>query len=168
LVPQIKDPLKYLVAGPEGATALCWNHDWPAWLWSRLFADSLERLQAVRAREDKPLAASTYGWSTSLRVFILYANPVAASFGATLHRQVITTLRLHGHEIDDCDLYAESFDPILNEQERIRYHNVEANRAPIAGYADRLLAAEALVLVYPVLRARPRLRERTRLSCSRR
>jgi NAD(P)H dehydrogenase (quinone) len=32
----------------------------------------------------------------------------------------------------------------------MRYHNAELNRAPIAVYADRLLAAEALVLVYPV------------------
>jgi hypothetical protein len=32
----------------------------------------------------------------------------------------------------------------------VQYHNVQLNRAPIAAYADRLLAAEALVLVYPV------------------
>ena len=38
----------------------------------------------------------------------------------------------------------------MGEQERIRYHNLELNRAPIAAYADRLLAAEALVLIYPV------------------
>ena len=101
-------------------------------------------------REDKPLAASTYERSTPLRVFILYANPVAASFGATLHKQVVTTLRSRGHEIDDCDLYAESFNPVMGEQERMRYHNAELNRAPIAAYADRLLAAEALVLIYPV------------------
>jgi NAD(P)H dehydrogenase (quinone) len=48
-----------------------------------------------------------------LRVFILYANPVVASFGATLHKQVVTTLRSGGHETDDCDLYAESFDPVM-------------------------------------------------------
>jgi len=63
----------------------------------------------VLRTEDKPLAVSTYGWSTSLRVFILYANPVVASFGATLHKQVVTTLRSGGHEVDDCDLYTESF-----------------------------------------------------------
>jgi hypothetical protein len=34
--------------------------------------------------------------------------------------------------------------------ERIGYHNIQVNREPVAGYADRLLAAEALVLVYPV------------------
>ena len=88
--------------------------------------------------------------STPLRILILYANPVIASFGATLHRQVVTTLRSRGHEIDDCDLYAERFDPVLSEQERIQYHDVNLNRSPIAAYADRLLAAEALILIYPV------------------
>jgi len=85
-----------------------------------------------------------------VRVLILYANPVVTSFGAALHQQVVRALRANGHDVDDCDLYAESFDPVLSEQERIRYHNVEANRALVADYADRLLAAEALVLVYPV------------------
>jgi putative NADPH-quinone reductase len=100
--------------------------------------------------KGRTLAASTYEWSTPLRVFILYANPVAWSFGATLRKQVVTTLRSRGHEIDDCDLYAESFNPVMAEQERMRYHNANLNRAPIAAYADRLLAAEALVLIYPV------------------
>jgi NAD(P)H dehydrogenase (quinone) len=89
-------------------------------------------------------------WSTSLRVFILYANPVSASFGATLHTEVVTTLRSRGHDIDDCDLYAERFDPVLSEKERTQYHDLKLNRSHIATYADRLLAAEALVLVYPV------------------
>jgi putative NADPH-quinone reductase len=35
--------------------------------------------------------------STSLRVLILYANPVTASFGATLHNKVVRTLRSRGH-----------------------------------------------------------------------
>ena len=72
------------------------------------------------------------------------------SFGATLHRQVIAALRLGDHEIDNCDLYAEAFNPVMGEQERMQYHSVGRNRAPIAAYADRLLAAEALVLIYPV------------------
>jgi NAD(P)H dehydrogenase (quinone) len=80
----------------------------------------------------------------------LYANPVSASFGATLHTEVATTLRSRGHEIDDCDLYAERFDPVLSEKERMQYHDIKLNRAPIATYAERLLAAEALILVYPV------------------
>ena len=90
-----------------------------------------------------------YG-SAPLRVLILYANPVTASFGATLHSEVVTTLRSRGHEVDDCDLYAERFDPVLSERERIQYHDIKLNRAPVAAYADRLLAAEALILIYPV------------------
>jgi NAD(P)H dehydrogenase (quinone) len=87
---------------------------------------------------------------TSLRILVLYANPVAGSFGAMLHCEVVKTLQSRGHEIDDCDLYAERFDPVLSEQERMQYHDLQLNRAHIANYADRLLAAEALVLVYPV------------------
>ena len=63
----------------------------------------------------------------ALRVLILYANPVAVSFGAILHRQAVTKLRSRGHEIDDCDLYAESFDPVMGEQERIQYHDTKVN-----------------------------------------
>src|SRR3984957_5134514 len=87
---------------------------------------------------------------TSLRILIIYANPVTSSFGATLHGEVVKTLRSRGHEIDDCDLYAERFDPVLSEQQRMQYHDIDLNRVPIAAYADRLLAAEALILVYPV------------------
>jgi NAD(P)H dehydrogenase (quinone) len=87
---------------------------------------------------------------TAVRVFILYANPVATSFGAALHTQVIATLRVRGHEIDDCDLYGESFDPVMSEQERVDYHNTTISKPRVAAFADRLLAADALVLVYPV------------------
>jgi NAD(P)H dehydrogenase (quinone) len=80
----------------------------------------------------------------------LYANPVSVSYGATLHSEVVKTLRSGDHEIDDCDLYAERFDPVLSEKERMQYHDIKLNRAPIAAYAERLLAAEALILVYPV------------------
>jgi NAD(P)H dehydrogenase (quinone) len=98
----------------------------------------------------KPLGPRLLLWSTPLRALVLYANPVSASFGATLHSTVVTTLRSRGHEIDDCDLYAEGFNPIMSEQERMRYHDVELNRAPVSAYADRLLNAEALILIYPV------------------
>jgi NAD(P)H dehydrogenase (quinone) len=109
-----------------------------------------ETLEATRRGWQGIRSPRKPDWSTPLRILILYANPVIASFGATLHRQVVTTLRSRGHEIDDCDLYAEHFDPVLSEQERIQYHDINLNRGPIAAYADRLLAAEALILIYPV------------------
>jgi NAD(P)H dehydrogenase (quinone) len=85
-----------------------------------------------------------------MRVLILFANPASTSFGAALHQKVIEALRGGGHEIDDCDLYAEAFDPVLSEQDRLVYRDTSLNRARVAPYADRLLAAEALILVYPV------------------
>jgi NAD(P)H dehydrogenase (quinone) len=83
-------------------------------------------------------------------VLILYANPVPTSFGAALHAQVVATLLKNGHHVDDCDLYAEAFDPLLSRRERSEYHNTSVNRERVASYADRVLGAEALVLAYPV------------------
>jgi putative NADPH-quinone reductase len=85
-----------------------------------------------------------------MRVLILYANPVDTSFGSAIHGHVIDALRSSGHSIDDCDLYGESFDPVLTKDERLDYHNPPQNRLRVAAYADRLLAAEALVLIFPV------------------
>ena len=85
-----------------------------------------------------------------MRVLVLFAHPVETSFGAALHRTVIDALKDAGHEVDDCDLYAEGFDPVLSRQERIDYHDVSINQRNVDSYVQRLLAAEALVLVYPV------------------
>jgi NAD(P)H dehydrogenase (quinone) len=85
-----------------------------------------------------------------MRVLVLYAHPVETSFVAALHAQVVEALRLRGHEVDDCDLNAEGFDPVMSRQERIDYHDKAVNRARVAPYVERLLAAEALVFVFPV------------------
>jgi NAD(P)H dehydrogenase (quinone) len=85
-----------------------------------------------------------------LRVLVLFAHPVETSFAAALHTKLAETLRARGHEVDDCDLYAERFDPVMWREERIDYHNVAVNRRNVAPYVERLLAAEALVFSYPV------------------
>ncbi|MCW5718151.1 MAG: NAD(P)H-dependent oxidoreductase [Bauldia sp.] len=85
-----------------------------------------------------------------MRVLVLYAHPVQDSFASALHQTIVRTLRAAGHEVDDCDLYAEGFNPVLSTEERRGYHDVPANRAPVDGYVERVLAAEALVLSHPV------------------
>ncbi len=85
-----------------------------------------------------------------MRVLVVYAHPVETSFVSALHEAVVATLRKGGHEVDDCDLYAEAFDPVLSRQNRIDYHDPALNHADVAGYVERLRAAEALVLVHPV------------------
>jgi putative NADPH-quinone reductase len=85
-----------------------------------------------------------------MRVLVVYAHPLAISFNAALHAQVLATLGARGHEIDDCDLYAESFDPVLTAEDLLLYNDIPANRQRVASYVDRLLAANALILMYPV------------------
>lgn len=81
---------------------------------------------------------------------MLYAHPVAESFGAALHERVVDGLVRGGWRVDDCDLYVEGFDPVLSDIERIGYHDLDHNVAPVADHVERLRAAEALVLVFPV------------------
>lgn len=85
-----------------------------------------------------------------MRVLLLFCHPVEDSYHATLHRTARTALERAGHRVDDCDLYAEGFCPVLSREERLHYHDTGRNRAPVRGYVDRLLAAEALVLCFPV------------------
>jgi NAD(P)H dehydrogenase (quinone) len=85
-----------------------------------------------------------------VRVLVLFAHPVETSFAAAAHAKVVETLRARGHEVDDCDLNAEGFDPVMTRQDRIEYYDVTVNRRRVAPYVDRLLAAEALVFSFPV------------------
>lgn len=85
-----------------------------------------------------------------MRVFVLYAHPLESSFNAALHSQVVEKLRQRGYEVDDCDLYGESFDPVLSRDDKIVYDDPSVNRRRVAPYVDRLVAANALVLIYPV------------------
>ena len=85
-----------------------------------------------------------------MRVLVLFAHPVETSFVAALHGAVVDALRHAGHEVDDCDLYAEGFNPVLSRQERLDYHDTDINRRAVDPYVQRLLNAEGLVLVHPV------------------
>jgi putative NADPH-quinone reductase len=84
-----------------------------------------------------------------MRVMVIFCHPVETSYHAALHQEVLSNLRLAGHEVDDCDLYAENFNPVLSREERLGYHEVPSNQIPVQGYVDRLLRAEALVFCFP-------------------
>ncbi len=86
----------------------------------------------------------------SMKILVLYAHPVETSFNAALHRTIVERLKEKGHSVDDCDLYAEKFDPRLTAGERAGYHDARRDDDPVAPYVRRLLEAEALVLCYPV------------------
>ncbi|WP_417411589.1 NAD(P)H-dependent oxidoreductase [Hoeflea sp.] len=85
-----------------------------------------------------------------MRILVVHAHPVASSFNASLFRMTIERLAASGHQVDAIDLYKDGFNPVMSEDERLNYHDLKANRKPVEAYVDRLLKAEALVLVYPV------------------
>jgi putative NADPH-quinone reductase len=85
-----------------------------------------------------------------MRVLLIYCHPVEDSYNAALHRAARAALENAGHAVDDCDLYAEGFDPVLSRAERLDYHDCALNRRRVEAHVRRLLAAEALVLCFPV------------------
>ncbi|MEM6479680.1 MAG: NAD(P)H-dependent oxidoreductase [Pseudomonadota bacterium] len=84
------------------------------------------------------------------RAHVIFAHPVPESLNAAAHGVVVETLKKKGWDVDDCDLYAEGFDPVLSEEERRNYHNTEINTAPVADYVARVRAADAVIFCHPV------------------
>jgi NAD(P)H dehydrogenase (quinone) len=85
-----------------------------------------------------------------LRILVVYAHPLETSFIASLHVRAVETLRAGGHEVDDLDLYAERFDPVMSREQFAHYVDIRVNSREVEAHAKRLGAAEALVLVFPV------------------
>jgi NAD(P)H dehydrogenase (quinone) len=83
-----------------------------------------------------------------VRVLVVFAHPVETSFGAALKDRVVASLQPR-HEIDLLDLYAERFDPVMSRAERLGYHAIPDNIAPVAAYVDRLMRAQAVVFCFP-------------------
>ncbi|MGV8986831.1 MAG: NAD(P)H-dependent oxidoreductase [Cypionkella sp.] len=105
---------------------------------------------AANSLNARPLDDNTLESPTMKRAFVLFAHPCEESYSAALHQMVTGTLAAKGWQVDDCDLYAEGFDPVLSAAERRSYHDLTTNQNPVQSYVDRLLAAQALVLVFPV------------------
>ena len=85
-----------------------------------------------------------------MKVHVIYAHPLKESLAARLHEAVLEGLSQAGHEIDDLDLYAEGFDPVMSEADRRDYHDVAINQTRVTPYIERLQSADALVLCHPV------------------
>jgi putative NADPH-quinone reductase len=84
-----------------------------------------------------------------MKVMVVYAHPVETSFNAAVFAAVKDGLARGGHTVDACDLYAENFPAIMSRADRLLYHTIPDNRALAAPWIERVLAADALVLVFP-------------------
>jgi putative NADPH-quinone reductase len=85
-----------------------------------------------------------------MRAFLITAHPLQTSFHSVLRQTIVRNLLEAGHQVDDCDLYAEGFDPVLDASARQRYFDTAMNRTGVEGYVARLFRAEALVLCFPI------------------
>ena len=85
-----------------------------------------------------------------MKVLLLFSHPVESSFGAAVHEAARAALVAAGHEVDDCDLYAEGFDPVLSRRDRLSYHSHPENMELVADHCRRLDQAEAMVIVTPI------------------
>ncbi len=85
-----------------------------------------------------------------MRVLVVYAHPLGTSYVAAVHDCIVQALSAAGHAVDDLDLYAERFDPVLSASQMRAYMDTAANTREVEAYVARLRAAEALVLVFPV------------------
>ncbi len=85
-----------------------------------------------------------------MRILVVYAHPLETSFVSALHARVVETLCAGGHSVDDLDLYAEKFDPVMSREQMLAYVDTKANTREVEPYVARLRAAGALVLVFPV------------------
>ena len=52
-----------------------------------------------------------------MRILVVFAHPLETSFVSALHVRVVETLRAGGHGVDDLDLYAEKFDPVMSREQ---------------------------------------------------
>lgn len=84
-----------------------------------------------------------------MKILVVYAHPVAESFGAALRDTVITTLTLRGHDVRLLDLYAMGFDPVMSGDERRGYNDGPPADPALTPHIEALRWADGLILVYP-------------------
>ena len=83
-----------------------------------------------------------------MRALVIYCHPNPDSLIAAARDRALAGLAAGGHEVRLTDLYAEGFDPAMTADER-RAHKTPGVAAGLQRYADDLMWAEMLVLIYP-------------------
>lgn len=85
-----------------------------------------------------------------MKVLLVVAHPCHDSFNQACAAAATRGLTRAGHTLDTIDLYANDFRAAMTREERVAYESDHPILDPmIADHAARLLAAEAIVFVYP-------------------
>ncbi|MBU0620624.1 MAG: NAD(P)H-dependent oxidoreductase [Gammaproteobacteria bacterium] len=84
-----------------------------------------------------------------MKCLVVVAHPITDSACHVMARSAIEALINAGHEVQIEDLYQTDFSPSLTVSERQSYYGPTFDAAAVQLQADRLLSADALVLVFP-------------------
>lgn len=84
-----------------------------------------------------------------MKCLVVITHPITDSLCQTLAQAVISALTKRGHDVIVEDLYASGFSPALTVNERQSYYCPMFDAAATQEQINRLLSAEALVLVFP-------------------
>ncbi len=84
-----------------------------------------------------------------MKCLVVVAHPITDSLCHALARTVRETLTEAGHEVQMEELYQSGISPALTASERRSYYSPPFDTAAVQLQIDRLLSAEALVLVFP-------------------
>lgn len=84
-----------------------------------------------------------------MKCLVVVAHPLADSACHALARTAADTLTAAGHEVAIEDLYQCAFAPALSAAERQSYYGAAYDARAVQAQAQRLLDAQALVLVFP-------------------
>jgi len=84
-----------------------------------------------------------------MNCLVVAAHPLPESLCMALTQQVVTQLKTAGHTVVLEDLCTDNFDPCLSPSERASYYCAAYDATQVTGPVERLLTAEALVLLFP-------------------
>ncbi|MFJ5538361.1 NAD(P)H-dependent oxidoreductase [Vreelandella titanicae] len=84
-----------------------------------------------------------------MNCLVVKAHPLSESLCSSLAQRTIKALEAAGHSVEVEDLYAHEFAASLTGSERRSYYAGSYTAQQVAPQVERLLAAEAIVLVFP-------------------
>lgn len=85
-----------------------------------------------------------------MRALVVYCHPIEGSFCSALRDAAVSGLRKAGHSVDIIDLAADSFNPVMYEDEWMSYTTMNPVFPPdVVKYVELVKNAEVMVFVYP-------------------
>jgi putative NADPH-quinone reductase len=72
-----------------------------------------------------------------MRALVVYCHPIEGSFCSALRDAAVSGLRKAGHSVDTIDLAADSFNPVMHEDEWLSYTTMNPVFPPdVARYVE--------------------------------